>query len=61
MTKILVCGDFRAKEASRVKIDKRLQEIIRSADFAVCNFEAPVGGYFYRKKRPGIAPGSELS
>lgn len=44
MTRILVCGDFRAKDASKVVIERRLQEIIHSADYAVCNFEAPVGG-----------------
>ena len=44
MTRLLVCGDFRAKEGSKVTIEDRLQEIIRSADFAVCNFEAPVSG-----------------
>lgn len=44
MTRILVCGDFRAKEASKVTIEDRLQEIIRSAGFAVCNFEASLSG-----------------
>lgn len=42
MIKLFVCGDFRAKDVSRVEIDKDLRDLIFKADISVCNFEAPV-------------------
>lgn len=42
MVKLFVCGDFRAKNASVVHIDEELKNILSGADYAICNFEAPV-------------------
>ncbi len=42
MAKIIIGGDFRAKETSNLRFSQELSEILESADLRVCNFEAPV-------------------
>lgn len=42
MIKIVVCGDFRAANPGKIKIENDVAEIIKSADICVCNFEAPI-------------------
>lgn len=42
MIKIIIGGDFRAKETSNICFSKELNNILKSADLRVCNFEAPV-------------------
>ena len=42
MIKLFVCGDFRAKDSSKVNVTPQLRALISGADYAICNFEAPV-------------------
>lgn len=43
MTKIFVCGDIVNNFTDNLFCDTHLKKLIRSADYSVCNFEAPVG------------------
>lgn len=42
MAKIIIGGDFRAKETSDLCFSEELKGLLKSADLRVCNFEAPV-------------------
>ena len=42
MVKIIIGGDFRAKETSDISFSKDLDELLQSANLRVCNFEAPI-------------------
>lgn len=44
MAKIIIGGDFRAKETSNLRFSEELVKVLKSADLRVCNFEAPVEG-----------------
>lgn len=40
--KMLLCGDFRAADPSRIILSENLKELVRTSDVKVCNFEAPI-------------------
>ncbi len=40
--KLAVFGDFRAADPSKIKFDKEVADLLKSVDFNVCNFEAPI-------------------
>lgn len=42
MIRLFVCGDFRARDASKISVDENLGKLISQSDYAICNFEAPV-------------------
>ena len=42
MVKIIIGGDFRAKETIDISFSEDLAGLLKSADLRVCNFEAPV-------------------
>ena len=50
----MVCGDFRATDAAKIRVSGELKSIITASDYAVCNFEAPVlgGGKSIEKSGP---------
>lgn len=39
---IIVCGDFRAKHTSKIKICPELIDILKNSKYSICNFEGPV-------------------
>ena len=43
MTRIFVCGDIVNIVSHDVFCDPKMQDLIKGADYSVCNFEAPVG------------------
>ena len=46
MTSFFVCGDIvNYENGNGMVCSKQLEEVISSADYAVCNFEAPVDGF----------------
>ncbi|WP_253644390.1 CapA family protein [Vibrio sp. Y42_MX_L11] len=46
MNKIFVCGDIvNYNNADGMILSKEMSDIVESADYSVCNFEAPVAGY----------------
>ena len=50
-----VCGDIINKERTDGLVcSEGLSEIINSADYAVCNFEAPIKGYGKPEPKPGV-------
>lgn len=42
LTKIIVCGDFRAVHPEKITVCPELRKIFDDADICVCNFEAPI-------------------
>lgn len=42
MVSVFICGDFRAKDASKIKFSNEIKNIIQSSDISIVNFEAPV-------------------
>lgn len=40
--KVIICGDFRAIDPSKILFDKDVNNIMNDADIKVCNFEAPI-------------------
>lgn len=42
MINLFIAGDFRAKNASRIIIGNEMKSLVCKADYAICNFEAPV-------------------
>lgn len=56
MIKLLVCGDFRAKDATTVRTDDKIRQVILGCDYCICNFEAPVesSGNAIKKSGPSL-------
>ena len=42
MVKVIIGGDFRAKETLNLCFSDELIELLKSSDIRVCNFEAPI-------------------
>ena len=42
MVKVIIGGDFRAKETRDLCFASELAELLKSSDIRVCNFEAPI-------------------
>lgn len=54
VTLMFICGDVINYEHKNGRVcSDELAEIIKSADYAVCNFEAPIGGYGKPTSKPG--------
>jgi len=52
---LFICGDILNKEKVNGKVcSEELADIITSADYSVCNFEAPVSGYGEMQPTPGV-------
>lgn len=45
MARIVICGDFKADDVSKIKISSDLLFFFKNSDLAVCNFEVPIKGY----------------
>lgn len=56
MIKLFICGDFRAKNASKIVVGEQLKSILSKSDYSICNFEAPVQskGLPIRKSGPTL-------
>ena len=61
MIKILICGDFRAMNASKVSADDRFQELLSNSDYVVCNFEAPISSNGIAIKKSGPALDQDIN
>lgn len=53
MVRLLICGDFRAKNASKITVGKQFKSIILQSDYSICNFEAPVYSKGQQIKKSG--------
>lgn len=52
---LFICGDIINKErADGLICLNELSAIINSADYSVCNFEAPISGYGKPEPKPGV-------
>lgn len=40
--KLIICGDFRAKDTTKIKVDEEIIGLFGESDIKICNFEAPV-------------------
>lgn len=53
MIKLVAFGDFASSNPSQINIDTKIKNLIKSADVAVCNFEAPIDGPWERIPKSG--------
>lgn len=53
MLKIFICGDIVNTKSDTCFINERLADIIKSSDYAIGNFEAPVSGVGYAQEKSG--------